>query len=187
MTTRTHAGRALTIVAMVLAGLFGLFAMLFTAGETLADPGGWQAIGLIALWLVPLIVLVALALIRPSVAQPVLVVLTAICLAVALWSLVASHAWRSFESTSGPVRAVACLVLVLAVTALGWHRQLPAGVMLLVVGIAAVLAVGSAPLRLMALPALVIGALLLAAGLVEQGHHENTSIGPPTLPSSHHV
>ncbi len=34
---------------------------LFLAGDTIADPGGWQAAALIALWLVPLAVLAVLA------------------------------------------------------------------------------------------------------------------------------
>jgi hypothetical protein len=86
MTTESRAARGLTIMAMVLAGLFGLLAVMFTAGETFADPGGWEAVGLTALWLVPLIVLLGLALARPSVAQPVLEALTAVW-----WSLPQEH------------------------------------------------------------------------------------------------
>jgi hypothetical protein len=181
----TRSGHGLTIVAMVLAGLFGLLALLFTAGETLADPGGWSAVGLIALWLVPLVVLLVLALARPSVAQPVLEALTAVWVAATLWSIVAPHTWRSFESTNGPIRAVACLALMLAIAALGWHRPLRAGVMLLVIGFAALFAVGSAPLRVVALPAVVIGALLLVAGLVEHDHHQGPNTGPSHLPTPH--
>ncbi|MGZ4603704.1 MAG: hypothetical protein ACXV0U_08910, partial [Kineosporiaceae bacterium] len=82
-------GRGLTILALVLAGLFGLLAVMFTAGETFADPGGWQAVGLIALWLVPMIALLALALARPAVAQPILEALTAVWAVVAVWSILA--------------------------------------------------------------------------------------------------
>lgn len=187
MTTGARGGRGLTIVAMVLAGLFGVVAVMFTAGETFADPGGWRAVGLIALWLAPLIVLLVLALTRPTVAQPVLEALTAVWVAAAMWSIVAPHAWRSFESTNGPVRAVACLALMLPIAALGWHRPLRAGVMLLVIGVAAVLAVGSAPLRVVALPAVVIGVVLLSAGLREQGPDQGTAPGPPNLPTPHPV
>jgi hypothetical protein len=185
MTTATRAGRGLTIVAMVLAGLFGVVAVMFTAGETIADPGGWQAVGLIALWLVPLVVLLVLALTRPSVAQPVLEALAALWVAAALWSIVAPHTWRSFESANGPLRAVAFLVLMLPIAGLGWQRPLRAGVMLLVIGVAAVFAVGSAPLHVVALPAVVIGAVLLAAGLVEHGHRQGTTTGPPNLTTPH--
>ncbi|HEX2499469.1 MAG TPA: hypothetical protein VHO00_11780 [Actinomycetes bacterium] len=178
MTTESQVVRGLTIMAMVLAGLFGLLAVMFTAGETFADPGGWEAVGLIALWLVPLIVLLGLALARPSVAQPVLEALSAVWVVAALWSIAAPHTWRSFESTNGPVRAVACLALLMPIAALGWHRALPAGAMLLVIGLAAVVATGSAPLRVVAVPAIVIGALLLTAGLVERGHHQDKAAGP---------
>jgi len=179
-------GRGLTIVALVSAAVFGLVAVMFTAGETFADPGGWQAVGLIASWLVPMIALLVLALARPSVAQPVLEALTAAWAVVALWSMVAPHAWRTFESAHGPVRAVACLALMLPVAALGWHRPLPASLMLLVVGFAALIAGGSAPLRVVALLAIVVGAGLLAAGLAGRGHQKGTAAGSPQLrPQGH--
>jgi hypothetical protein len=178
ITTGSRVARGLTITATVLAGLFGLLAVMFTIGETFADPGGWEAIGLIALWLVPLIVLLGLALARPLVAQPVLEALSAVWVVAALWSIAAPHTWREFESTNGPVRAVACLALMMPVAALGWHRAFPAGVMLLVIGLAAVLAVGSAPLHVVAVPTIVIGALLLAAGLVERSHDQETAARP---------
>jgi len=181
----TRAGRGLRITAMVLASLFGLLAVMFAVGETFADPGGWQAVGLVALWVVPLVVLLVLALARPSVAQPVLEALTAVWVVAALWSIVTPDTWRTFENTHGPVRALACLALLLPVVALGWHRPMPAAVMLLVIGVAAVLAVGSAPLHVVALPAIVFGALLLAAALVERGHEHGPAAGPPNLTTPH--
>jgi hypothetical protein len=182
----TRIGRGLTIVAMVLAGLFGLLAVLFAVGETFVDPGGWQAVGLTSLWLVPLVLLLVLALTRPSAAQPALEALTVIWVGLALWSAVAPQSWRAFENSNGPIRALACLALMLPVAALGWRRPLPAGVMLLVIGVAPTLAAGSAPLRVMAVPTVVVGALLLTAWLVESGfQHRTTSTGPPTLPTPH--
>lgn len=187
MTPETRVGRGLTMVAIVLAGLFGLVAVMFTVGETLADPGGWPAAGLIALWLAPLVVLLVLALGRPRVAETVLEAFAVVWVAAAGWSVVAPHAWRTFEDTSGPVRAVACLALILPVVALGWHRPLPAGVMLLVVGLTSLLAVGSAPLQVMAMPTVVIGAVLLTAGLVGQGHHDTSATEPSNRSTPHPV
>ena len=40
----SRGGRGLRITALVLAGLFGLLAVMFAVGETFADPGGWQAV-----------------------------------------------------------------------------------------------------------------------------------------------
>ncbi|MGZ4625094.1 MAG: hypothetical protein ACXV3S_02205, partial [Kineosporiaceae bacterium] len=133
------------------------------------------------LWLVPMIALLVLALARPSVAQPVLEALTAVWAVVAVWSILAPHVWRTFESSNGPVRAVAYLALMLPVAALGWHRPLPAALMLLVMGFAALIAGGSAPLHVVALPAIVVGAVLLAAGLAERGHQQGAAKGPPQL------
>jgi hypothetical protein len=112
--------------------------------------------------------------------------LTGVCVGVSLWSAVAPQGWRAFENSSGPLRALAGLALMLPVAELGWRRPLSAGVMLLVIGVAPLLAAGSAPLWVMAVPTVVIGALLLAAGLVESGHQDGTtSNGPPTLPTPH--
>lgn len=184
-TFETRSGRGLAIVAMVVAALLGLLAVLFGIGETFDDPGGWTAAGLVAVWFVPLAALLALALVRPSVAEPVLWVLTAAWVGVVVWSMVAPDTWRSFEDDTGPVRAFACLVLMLPVAALGWHRPLPAAAMLLVIGVSPLFAVGSAPLQVMAMPTLVVGLLLLAAGLVERAHRHGSATGPPSLPTPH--
>jgi hypothetical protein len=183
----TRSGRRLAIAALAVAGLFGLFALMFAVGETFTDPGGWQALGLVALWLVPLGVLLALAWLRPAEAQIVLELLTAVWVGVVLWSALLPEAWRSFEDSNGPIRGLVCLALMLPVAALGWHRTLPAAVMMLVIGLTPLFAGGSAPLRVIAVPAIVVGLLLLAAGLVERGHQQGAAPGPPSLPTPHTV
>jgi len=59
--------RACRAVAGVLLGIVGL-STLFVVGETFDDPGGWAAVGLVALWVVPLTALIGLAAWRPDVA-----------------------------------------------------------------------------------------------------------------------
>ncbi len=120
---------------LVLMAVFVLFAGMWIAGEALAEPGGPAAVGLIASWLVPLLLLVTLALVRPAWALPVLAVLTGLVLLLHVWFMIDPRAWRSFEDDIGPVRAVAGFVVVAALAALGWHRPAPAGWLLLAIGV----------------------------------------------------
>ncbi len=62
---------------------------LFVAGDTFTDPGGWEALGLVAAWAVPLAAIAAIAWYRPRWAIRVFAVL---CL---LSSVLRS--WRSLR------------------------------------------------------------------------------------------
>jgi hypothetical protein len=122
---------------------------LFIAGETLADPGGGAAVGMLLAWSVPLAALSWLAWTRPAVAQPVLVVAVAAVLALSFWSVAGWEGHRAFRDQQGPYAAIAAFVVGIALAVLGLHRLLAAGLMLLVTGIGPLLiiAVGSgAPL-----------------------------------------
>ncbi|MDA8295366.1 MAG: hypothetical protein M0004_02050 [Actinomycetota bacterium] len=121
-------GFALTAVV---AGLFGSFLV----GETLSDPGGWKAIGLLALWGVPLGVLCLLVWFRPAVAPWALVPLVVAMTSLSIWFAVDPGAWRAFENRNGPVRAVGLFALALALALWGLHRTLAAGVLLVVIGV----------------------------------------------------
>lgn len=58
------------------------------AGETLADPSGWRGLGLVALWLMPLLVLSVLAYARPAAAVPILAVASLVPVGLGVWALV---------------------------------------------------------------------------------------------------
>lgn len=119
-------------------GLMAFFAFIFGVfliGETFSDPGGWQAVGLVAAWAVPLAGLAALSWLRPDWAVYVFTVLTAAVIGMSIWFAVDPQGWRSFENQHGPIRAVVIFVLVTAMALLGRKRTAAAGILLLAVGI----------------------------------------------------
>lgn len=166
-------------------GLLALFSglfVLFVIGETLDDPGGLPAIGLIALWLVPLLGLVWLARWRPDLAVPALTGLTAALLVVTTWATVTADSWRSFEDDHGPVRTVATFALVAAVGVLGLRQTGTAGVLLLVLGIGPLLIAGTSHLARGSLtavssPAVLAGLLFLASAALSRRSDRTEPIG----------
>lgn len=130
---------------------FGLMALstvffgTFVVGETLGDPGGWKAAGLVAAWLVPLAGLAALAWLRPAWSVPILVALTAGMVGLSIWFAASPQVWRSFENRNGPVRDIITFVLAAAIAVLGLKRTAVAGGLLLAVGVlpAAISSLGS--------------------------------------------
>ena len=188
--------KTLQIVALSLMGAIGLFMGMFIIGETLTDPGGWRGIGLVSLWLVPLVVVAAFAWLRPRWAQWLLGILTAVVVGLLVWSAVAPQTWRDFENNNGPILAIAVFALAIPLTVLGWHRPLPAGSMLLLLGLTAPVALvivsvtgglngeeaivpPQAALTLLMVPIIVIGTLLVLAGLVDGGDKPSPTATPP--------
>jgi hypothetical protein len=187
----------LQIVALSLMGALGLFFGLFIIGETMSDPGGWRGLGLVALWLVPLLAVVAMAWLRPEWAKWLLAVLTAAVTGLLLWSVLAPQPWSDFENRNGPILAVAVFALAIPLTALGWRQPMPAGSMLLVLGLTPVASllllaatggvhrdgVGIPPqagLVVLTVPLVVVGALLVIAGLSDGGAKPLPPATPPT-------
>ena len=170
--TRLARGLAIAVVAAL-----GLFGALFVAGETLADPGGWQGVGLVAAWAVPLVALVALVLRRPAVAARFLP-----------WALVVASvillvdAAGAYSRDTGPVGTIAMFVVAVPCGLLGLHQALRAGTLLLTA--AAVQLVGTlvergragSPLRAalggstgaLVVPLVVCAALLLLTAVLER-------------------
>jgi hypothetical protein len=173
--------KVLMIVAMSVMGVFALLAGLFVVGETVIDPGGWAALGLVSLWLVPLVALSLLAWWRPGPASWLLGGLALVGLGLLVWSALDPEAWRRFEDVRGPVLAIGLFAVSVPVAVLGWHRPLVAGAELIGLGLAplvavAVLAVTGASdegmvapqsgLTILVSPLLLVGALFLVAGSV---------------------
>lgn len=106
-------GRAVTWVAFAILSSFCLLAGLFVAGEALEDPGGAAGLLLLVSWLVPALVLIAVAAWDPRWASWVFAVLTAAVVASAMvWSAVGDA--RLVEDRIGPVRAVVVIALAAA-------------------------------------------------------------------------
>lgn len=157
-----------------LVGFSSAFFAVFLAGETLGDPGGWEAAGLIAAWLVPVVALGLLAWRRPRWAVPVLGILTLAVAALSLWWAL-DPALRSLENRVGPLTAVAMLIVTIPLSILGWRRTVDAGIMLLTLGAAPALfsmlrVGGGGPPRMVFLvlgsPAIIGGALYLLSASV---------------------
>ncbi len=164
--------RFLRAVALGFAGVATLFVGLFVVGETFTDPGGWRALLLVLAWLVPLVVLAAVAWYRPALAVPVLGAATLVSLAVAVWDAVDPNGWRSFEDTAGPVRGLLVFAVLAPTALLGWRRPLTGGVLLLVQSAVPLLLAGLAgeggfghvgSVQGLAAPALITGILFLLA------------------------
>jgi hypothetical protein len=145
---------------------------LFLAAQTLAHPGGWQAIVMIALWLVPLAALSLLAWYHPDWATAALIILLTAVVAVAIWFAVGPEGWRAFENSHGPVRDVASFILAYPSALVGWRRPLTGAVLLLILGLAPVVisAIGSGwgagSLMAVSTPPVIGGLLYLAAVLL---------------------
>jgi hypothetical protein len=160
--------KALRYTAFTWMALIGLFGCLFVIGETFDDPGGWQAVVMVASWLVPLVALAWFALRRPAVTEPALV--AAFSLADATIGIIPRDSW-------GPVAAISVFALGLALAFLGLHRPSRAGVLLVALAAAQFVAVvlergGSGAPRLslggssgvVVVPLLIGGVLFLLAG-----------------------
>jgi hypothetical protein len=113
---------------VALVGVVGVAGALFAAGEILADPGGWEAVGLVAAWGVPLIGLSILALRRPERAGRVLTTLLVLggglVLASALGGWLDRDRW-------GPVDTLALFAVAIPCGLLGVHLARRAGLSLL--------------------------------------------------------
>jgi hypothetical protein len=167
--------------ALAFAAICTLLIGLFIAGETFADPGGWLAAGITALWLVPLAALSLLAWYRPRWAVAALVILLAGVTGLAIWFAADPAGWRAFEDSHGPVRAVVSFILVLPSALAGWHRPaagaallLPLGLIPLAIATAAAGAFGASSLAAVSIPAVLGGLLYLLAAL--QAGRENRPV-----------
>ena len=118
---------------MVLMALFGGFFLLFVVGETVSDPGGWKAVGLITAWLVPLAIVATVAWFRPSIALPILAVLTVAAVGLIGWRALDSGV-RELEDRIGPFTTIAFIVIAVAATALAHTDVRAAGVILVAIG-----------------------------------------------------
>ena len=180
-------GLILKRIALGLTVFFGFFAGAFIIGETFADPGGWRAVGLVAVWLVPLLIAAGLAWWLPTVAEWVIGVAVTLTISTFVWAAVDSQAWRSFESGHGPVRAIAIFCLSIPIVVLGWHRPLFAGVTLAALVLSPFFllifsggaGVAQVSVGMICAPLLIVALLLVMAGLDERGKDGQLTVERP--------
>jgi cell division protein FtsW (lipid II flippase) len=152
---------------MIVMTPIAVLGLAFLLGETLADPGGWRAVGLISLWLVPTVVVCVLAWRLPDLATRVLVGIVGLLLVFLVWSAAGADRMLDLERSAGPVRATAVFATAVPLTLLGWQRPREAGALLVLLGILSILVIvagGPAGLRslgVLALPLVLTGGLFL--------------------------
>lgn len=196
---RHEPSRAVKGAGLIGAAMYVGFLGPFVIGETLTDPGGWAALGLVAVWVLPMVLFSLLAWRRPDLARPVLIALVVVMAGVHLWSALAPETWQSFEDDTGPVRGVVTMALTAPLAVLAIRRVRDAGVLLLALGTMPILVALAVrvtdgpwiPLSLVVLdaPLLVIAALLLVStrlGRSTRGRgasrgHSPTTPGRPHL------
>lgn len=172
------------------------FGSLFIIGETFNDPGGWAAVGWVALWLVPMASTSLFAWFRCDRAEPILIALTGVIVAVSVWYAIDSHAWRVFENNHGPVRGVAIFALGAALAAFGYRRPRRGGILLLVAGAIPIFVstlasggFGMSSLGALAAPAIITGVLYLwssRAGASDRSPGTSPSVPVTGNPSRSH-
>ena len=153
--------RAALVVMLVFSGLVGTF----VAGETFDDPGGWEAVGWVAAWAVPLAAGSVVAWRWPGPAAVLFGGLTGAELALTGWYAADTNGWDAFEDRHGPIGMVAAFALLTALAFLAFRRPVVGGTLMLVVAVvpgAATIALGGAG----AAAAVALGAVpLLSASL----------------------
>lgn len=165
---------------------FGGLTSLMLVGYTVTDVGGWKAIGLIAAVGVPLGLLCLLAWLRPSVAVPVLAVVSLAPIGFGVLELLDYGRWSEWEDQNGPVSLVLVLLVGVALAVLGLSRPTEAGALLLaIVVVPLVLSMIGAgdqwarPLSIAVVlgPAVVSGVLFLLAGRTAPAEQASSRAG----------
>lgn len=181
------AARLLKWVGFTVIALSTLIAAIFIVGETVTDPGGWKAAGLVAAWAVPLAVVAALAWYQPGWAIPVFAVLTAAVIGMSIWFAVSPRG-------KGPTDAILTFALAAAIAVLGLKRTGVAGVLLLIVGIVPFVVSslvsghgGFGSLAAVSFAPIITGVLYLLSAIIESSRpapSAHTDTGPGELPKA---
>jgi hypothetical protein len=192
------APKLLRYAAFTLMALFGLLGTLFVAGYAFEDPGGWAAVTMTAVWVVPMVVMAGFALRRPEAAQPVLV---GVAVVVGVFTVLDETVGIIPGDRWGPVAPVVVFAVGVVLAFLGLHRAKLAGLLMTglaltqlvaVVAGAAVRGTGDGPgpgaslggsSGVMIVPLLVIGGLFLLAGSLD---HETVRLHRPDSPRPAH-
>ena len=111
---------ALRRVGLGIICVFAAMVGVFLAGEALDNPGGWEAIGMIAGWAAPLAVVALFAWLRPRWALRVFGMAAAVLVALNAMTLVAVHAVEVFARASDPARDIAGVIIMAALGVAGY-------------------------------------------------------------------
>lgn len=175
--------RLLRRSGFALMALFTVFFGLFAIGETFSDPGGWKALGLVALWVVPLAVMLALVWYRPGWATWLLGALIAVVIGLSVWYAINPHGWNAFEDRNGPIRTIVAFAVAVPLGLLGLKRAVVAGAMLLVLAIVPMAVVSLGHARFLSFfvvssPTVVAGALYVLSVVTGRARPREATLSP---------
>lgn len=146
---------------------------LMLVGYTVADPGGWVAVGLIAAGILPVVALSLVAHRWPDAALRVLAVASLAPIGFGLMQLVDYGRWSAWEDSHGPIGLVLVIGIAFPLAVAGLARPAPAGLLMialcLVPAVLAAIGAGSQwylplSIALVSAPVAVSGLLFYLAG-----------------------
>ena len=192
-----RAAQVIKYVAFGLMAAFVTLGSLFIAGYAFEDPGGWQAVGMVAAWLVPLLALTFVAYKWPAAAVWVLGGALVLLVGTYGWYSLDNEWWRDLMDESGPVLGISAFALGLPMAVLGLRRPLTAGLLLVAAAVIPyvgfVASVSDEPWRGLAaslttsstiscVPVFGVGLLFLLAALLGRLGKPSPAVTPPTEP-----
>ena len=148
----------------------------FIVGETFDAPGGWPAVWMSLIWVIPLVILLTVAYTNPRFARPLFILLAFAIAISGLTQIIWAEEWREWKFAKGPVLGVATLVLCVSLAVWARHKSSIAGFLMLISAAIPLLAesVAMGALRLggssaaLSLPAVFVGILLMIADQVDK-------------------
>ena len=160
----------------------------FLTGDTFSDPGGWRAIGLIAIWLIPMVALGLLAWLYPDRTGWLLAAVVAVVIGLSIWFAIDPAAWRAVENRNGPIRAVIVFVVSAILALWGLRRTMRAGVLLVIVGFLPILLSsfgrgGIASVAVAGTVPFLTGVLYVAAGYLDRRQPPPAEVVSPQNPA----
>jgi hypothetical protein len=192
-----RAAHVLQYVAFGLMAAFVTLGSLFIAGYAFEDPGGWQAVGMVAAWLVPLLALAFVAHKWPSAAVWVFGVALVLLAGTYGWYSLDTEWWRDLMDDSGPVLGISAFALGLPMAVLGLRRPLTAGLLLVAAAVIPyvgfLVSVSDEPWRGLAaslttsstvscVPVFGVGLLFLLSALLGRLGQPSPDVAPPAEP-----
>lgn len=176
-------------VAFYVLNGFAVLAGLFISGYIFEDPGGWQAVGFTAAWVLPTLLAGVVAWRFGSSLRNPVIVLATISMIISGSQAVWSTWWRDVLNSLGPVEAMGMFAVVFGLNAYArYHDELLGGALMFGVALTPILAVffgagmhagvlGGSTSALM-MPGVVIGlAYVLDAESHKHAHHGQLSAG----------
>ncbi len=175
-------------VAFYVLNGFAVLATLFISGYAFEDPGGWQAVGMMSAFVLPMLVLGLLAWRFPAGMHAPLLALSLISVVISWSQAYWQESWRDFLNRTGPVLGIGTFALVFGLSVFArYHDELFGGSLMMLVAISPILAMfvalgahasllGGSTSALM-LPGVIIGGVYAVEGYLDRRNPRGTTPG----------